>query len=195
MVFAGFGLSAAADETEAPVKNIEELDLEQLLGKVTAASRTEESVLTAPATVTVIDQDKIRQSAATTLPDLLRDVAGVQVLELAPGDYLVSLRGTGGLTGNNVVVLLDGIQLNSRIDGNVDWGAIPIDLAQIDRIEIVRGPVSTIYGPDAYTGVINIVSVAPSAEGVGKLARVGGGVDTAGRPVGLAAATVSGTKG
>src|SRR5689334_20064433 len=118
---------AAADEQQ-PVKNIEELDLESLLGKVTAASRTEESVLTAPATVTVLDQDQIRQSGATTIPDVLRKVAGVQVLELAPGDYLVSLRGTGGLTGNNVVVLLDGIQLNSRIDGNVDWGAIPIDL-------------------------------------------------------------------
>jgi outer membrane receptor protein involved in Fe transport len=195
MVLGSVGLSAAADEPEPQVRNIEELDLEQLLGKVTAASRTEESVLTAPATVTVLDHDQIRQSAATTLPDLLRNVAGVQVLELAPGDYLVSLRGTGGLTGNNVVVLLDGIPLNSRLDGNVDWGAIPIDLEQIDRIEIVRGPVSTIYGPDAYTGVINIVSVAPSDSGVGHLARVGGGVDTSGRPVGLAAATVSGTKG
>jgi iron complex outermembrane receptor protein len=182
-------------ETGPPIRNIEQLDLEQLLGKVTAASRTEESVLTAPATVTVLDQDRIRQSGATTVPDLLRDVAGVQVLELAPGDYLVSLRGTGGLTGNNVVVLLDGIQLNSRIDGNVDWGAIPIDLQQIDRIEIVRGPVSTIYGPDAYTGVINIVSIAPSEDNLGHLAHVGGGVDTSGRPVGAAAATVSGTRG
>src|SRR4029079_19334728 len=101
------GLGAAAVADWPPVRHIEELDLEQLLGKVTAASRTEESVLTAPATVTVLDQEQIRQSAATTLPDLLRNVAGVQVLELAPGNFLVSLRGTGGLTGNNVVVLLD----------------------------------------------------------------------------------------
>jgi len=192
---------AVADEPEPesepspPLRNIEQLDLEQLLGKVTAASRTEESVLTAPATVTVLDQDQIRQSGATTLPDLLRNVAGVQVLELAPGDYLVSLRGSGGLTGNNVVVLLDGIPLNSRIDGNVDWGAIPIDLEQIGRIEIVRGPVSTIYGPDAYTGVINIVSIAPAEDSLGHLAHVAGGVDTSGRPVGAAAASVSGTKG
>lgn len=185
---------AAADEQQ-PVKNIEELDLESLLGKVTAASRTEESVLTAPATVTVLDQEQIRQSGATTIPDVLRKVAGVQVLELAPGDYLVSLRGTGGLTGNNVVVLLDGIQLNSRIDGNVDWGAIPIDLQQIERIEVVRGPVSTIYGPDAYTGVINIVSAAPAETGVGRLAHIGGGVDTTGKPIGKAAGTVSGTMG
>ena len=188
-------MTAAADEAEPQVRNIEELDLEQLLGKVTAASRTEESVLTAPATVTVIDQEQIRQSAATTVPDLLRNVAGVQVLELAPGDYLVSLRGAGGLTGNNVVVLLDGIPLNGRLDGTVDWGALPIDLAQIERIEIVRGPVSTIYGPDAYTGVINIVSVPPAESGAGGLGRIGAGVDTAGRPVGVAAATASGTKG
>lgn len=194
-VFAGFGLTAAADESEPKVRNIEELDLEQLLGKVTAASRTEESVLTAPATVTVIDQEQIRQSAATTIPDLLRNVAGVQVLELAPGNFLVSLRGTGGLTGNNVVVLLDGIPLNSRIDGNVDWGAIPIALSQIDRIEIVRGPVSTIYGPDAYTGVINIVSIAPSDRAIAGRARVGAGVDTAGHPVGVAALSASGTHG
>src|SRR2546430_1811342 len=106
-------LSYAAEPGDK-VENIEELNLEDLLGTVSAASRTEESALTAPATVTVVDQDDINNSGANTIPDLLRRVPGVQVLELAPGDYLVSLRGTGGVTGNNVVVLLDGIPLNNR---------------------------------------------------------------------------------
>jgi iron complex outermembrane receptor protein len=186
------GGAAFADE---PVKNIEDLDLEQLLGTVTAASRVEESVLTAPATVTVLDQNDIRQSGATTIPDLLRKVPGVQVLELAPGDFLVSLRGTGGLTGNNVVALLDGTPLNSRIDGNVDWSNIPIDLSQIDRIEVVRGPVSTIYGPNAYTGVINIVSMPVSEARAAGRTHLAAGVDTAGRPAGIAGVSVSGTHG
>ncbi|HEX6838781.1 MAG TPA: TonB-dependent receptor plug domain-containing protein, partial [Polyangia bacterium] len=184
-----------AAEPGDKVENIEELNLEDLLGTVSAASRTEESALTAPATVTVLDQDDIINSGATTVPDLLRKVPGVQVLELAPGDYLVSLRGTGGVTGNNVVVLLDNIPLNSRVDGNVDWGGLPVDLSQIDRIEIVRGPVSTIYGPDAYTGVIAITTQAASSDKVAATAHVAAGVDVTGKPIGVAAASVSGTRG
>lgn len=192
------GLAAAyADEEASQPKNIEELDLEQLLGKVTAASRQEESVLTAPASVTVLDENDIRQSGATTIPDLLRKVVGVQVLELSPGDYLVSLRGSGGLTGNNVVVLIDGVAVNSRIDGNVDWGTIPIDLSQVSRIEVVRGPVSTIYGPNAYTGVINIVSRPPAEAGANasRLVYLAGGVDSHAAGMGAGAFSISGTYG
>jgi outer membrane receptor protein involved in Fe transport len=184
-----------AQEKAEPVRNIEELDLEQLLGTVTSASRTEESVLTAPATVTVLDQNDIIQSGATTIPDLLRKVPGVQVLEMAPGDYLVSLRGTSGLTGNNVVVLLDGTPLNSRIDGNVDWSVLPIDVTQVQRIEVVRGPVSTIYGPDAYTGVISIISMSPSESRAAASMHLAAGIDSSGKPAGIVAGTVSGTHG
>ena len=145
--------------------------------------------------MTVLDQRDVRQSGATTIPDLLRKVPGIQVREIAPGDYLVSLRGIGGLTGNNVVVLVDGTPVNSRIDGNVDWSTIPVDITQIDRIEVVRGPVSTIYGPNAYTGVINIILLPVTDAPAAGSAHLAAGIDSAGSPAGVAAGAVSGTSG
>ena len=186
---------AYAAEEPLDIENIEELDLASLLGTVTAVSRREESVFTAPATVTVLDQADLRASGATNIADLLRRVPGVQVVESAPGDYLVSLRGTGGVTGNNVIVLIDGIPINSRIDGSVDWGGLPVDAHQLDRIEIVRGPVSTIYGANAYTGVINIVTLTPSSGDARGTALAQGGVDLQGHLLGGASAGVSATRG
>lgn len=71
---------------EAVVGNIEELDLGDLLGTVSAASRREESILTAPASVSVLQRAEIKASGASTIPDLLRRVPGVQVVQIAPYD-------------------------------------------------------------------------------------------------------------
>src|SRR5438046_1426485 len=84
------------------------------------------AALGGPAAVTVLGRDEIDRSGATTIPDLLRQVPGVQVIRQGPGNYIVSLRGTGGLTGNNLVVLVDGVPLNSRIDGSIDWAGLPV---------------------------------------------------------------------
>ncbi len=167
-----------AEDLEA--EELATMDLEDLLGVVVVASGEGESLFQAPAAVTVLDRDDIRGRAATTVPDLLRTVPGVQVVRVAPGDYVVSIRGTGGLQGNNVIVLLDGIPLNSPIDANVDWANLPIDVASIERIEVARGPVSPIFGANAYTGVIRIDTVAGEPDGTTRF-RVGarGAIDHA----------------
>lgn len=134
------------------------LELRDTLGQTDAASRDTEDVLDAAATVSVLTHDDIQRSGARTIPDLLRYVPGVQVQQVAPGSYLVSIRGAGGLTGNNVVVMVDGVPINSPLDGSVEWSAIPVDIADIERIEVVRGPVSTIHGANAFTGVVQITS-------------------------------------
>lgn len=195
LLIAALVSGAPLAHAEDPVRNIEELDLESLLGTVSAVSRQEESVLTAPAAVTVLDAARIRHSAATTLADLLRVVPGVQVVMVGPGNYLVSIRGTGGIVGNNVIVFVDGIPINTRVDASVDWGLIPVDPQQVERIEVVRGPVSAVYGPNAYTGVINVILKAPSTERAAGAATLAGGVDHRGQPIGLANLTVSGTRG
>jgi hypothetical protein len=174
------------------LRDIEELSLEGLLGTVSAASGTEESVLMSPAPVTVLDPQDIRASGATSLPDLLRQVAGAQVVRTGPGDFIVSLRGAGGIAGNNLVVLLDGVPVANRVDGTVDWTAIPVDLYNIERIEVVRGPVSAIYGANAMTGVVALTSRRPGERRVEGGARLGVAVDHDGRPGSLMSGWIGG---
>jgi iron complex outermembrane receptor protein len=157
IVLAGLAEGLAHQPPEELVQ-IEELDLAELLGTVSAASKREESLLHAPAAVTVLDREQIRSSGVTSIPELLRTVPGVQVYRNAPGNWVVSLRGMNGLEGNNVVVLLDGTPLNRRLDAHVDWSSLPVTLEDLERIEVVRGPVSTLYGANAYTGVIALTS-------------------------------------
>jgi iron complex outermembrane receptor protein len=157
--------------------DLAELDLEALLGSVSTVSRRRESLVKAPASVTVLDRSDIRRSGARAIGDVLRSVPGVQVVKTAPGNFLVSLRGMAGLSGNNVVVLVDGIPMNRSVDGNVDWGGLPVHIDDIERIEVVRGPVSPVYGPNAYAGVINIITTRRLPLGPWGAARTSLGVD------------------
>src|SRR5690606_37588116 len=137
-----------------------------------------------------IGAEEIRLSGATTIPDLLRRVPGLQVTRAASGNDVVAIRGTGGLANNKLVVLVDGTPIASPLDGSVDWDLVPLSVAEIERIEVVRGPVSPVYGANAYTGVVNIVSreaigITPSwhARGIG-------GVDLDAAPLGAGSASV-----
>jgi iron complex outermembrane receptor protein len=160
------------------------MNLEDKLGKTEAVSRSNESVLRAPATITTLDATQIRLSGATTVPDVLRFVPGVAVYRSAPNNYVVALRGTGGLSGNNIILLIDGIPINSPLDGNVNWDLVPLHIEDIERIEVVRGPVSPTYGANAYTGVINIVTRTSAGLPPSYVARLRGGMDLDGKPKG-----------
>ena len=160
------------------------LNLEEQLGQTEAVSRSSESILRAPATITTMDATQIRLSGATNVPEVLRFVPGVTVVRSAPGDYVVSLRGTGGLASNNVILLVDGIPVNNPLDGGVSWDLVPVHLQDIERIEVVRGPVSPIYGANAYTGVINIVTRTTIGLSPSYAMRVTGGADPQGHGAG-----------
>lgn len=151
-------VAAEDDVDDVALEDLLGLEMNERLGTTEAASRTAEDLLSAPATVTLIEHDEIRRSPARTIPDLLRLVPGVQVYQSAPGIFTVSIRGAGGVTGNNVVVTVDGIPIASAMDGGIAWEAIPVSVRDVERVEVVRGPVSTIYGANAYTGVINVVT-------------------------------------
>lgn len=168
---------------EESLEDLLGLELEDTLGTTSAVSRTEENVLSAPASVTSLDARAIRLSGARTIPEVLRLITGVQVQRVAPGSYLVAMRGAGGITGNNVIVMLDGMPLNSPVDGSVDWSTVPIHPRDLERIEVVRGPVSTIYGANAYTGVIQLISYRGFGTVPQGAVRAEVGVDTVGHPV------------
>ena len=139
---------------------------------VVTATRDAEEIRKVPANVTVITQEGIEQSNAQNVVDLLKDQVDVVVRDFYGNGKTASvdIRGFGETGTLNVLVLVDGRRVNDIDLSGVDWTQIPMD--QIERIEIVRGSGSVLYGDNATGGVINIITKRPEkpfsvqAEGV-----------------------------
>src|SRR5258707_6717750 len=154
---------AAQQPAPAPPKTIGEVTLfgeEQ--PRIEAATKTEIPISKAPSSVTVITAKQIAESDARTVPDLLRLVAGVNV-RWNPMIQTVDIRGFGeNPFSSRLLLLIDGSPTNSG-----DTGGFPLSpsfdyfpIQNIKRIEIVRGPGSSLYGENAFWGVINIVTLS-----------------------------------
>lgn len=128
---------------------------------VTASRLTEDST-SSSANVTIITGDEIRDSAASNLVDLLASKAGISKRSLFGGtkSATVGLRGFGSVDGQNTLILLDGRRLNDIDLTSADLSAIPIN--NIERIEIIRGGGSVLYGDGAVGGAINIITKSPA---------------------------------
>lgn len=133
----------------------------QLKEVVVTATKTEKQPQDVTQSVTVITADEIQKSGATNVAEVISTKAGVMVNEQGPVGALqsVTLRGS---TYQQVLVLLDGKRLNSGSAGGYDLSELPIPMSAIERIEIVRGPSSALYGSDAMGGVINIITRKPA---------------------------------
>ncbi len=182
--------SSGPVEPAAPVVDPPEVDPGDLLGGayervVVTASRYGQSPLDSPSTVTILTADDIRLSGAATIADVLRRVAGVDVMTLSASQADVSIRGFNRELANKVLVLIDGRSIYLDMLGTVLWETLPISLEEIERIEVVRGPGSAVYGANAVTGVVNIITQAP---GTGR-SMVVGELGTAGYMRGEAIAT------
>jgi outer membrane receptor for ferrienterochelin and colicins len=144
------GPAAALAQTQAAPTVLEEI-------VVTTASGIATSIQDAPASITVIDQKAIQASGARNVKDVLRTVPGLNLTRGNDGNSNVSFR---GLSSSRTLTLVDGKRIGSRntfarhYQG--DLQIVPLDA--IDRIEVVRGPMSTLYGSDAMGGVINIIT-------------------------------------
>ncbi len=131
---------------------------------VVTGTRTAEEIQRVPASVSVIGADEIRRSNAKTAVDLLRREEGVVVRDLLGNGKAaqVDLRGFGETAASNTLVLVDGRRVNEIDLSGTDWAQIPVE--QIERIEVVRGPGSVLYGDNAVAGVINIITKSPSRQ-------------------------------
>jgi vitamin B12 transporter len=120
---------------------------------IVTATRTAQTADEALAAVTVITREDMQRSQVHSVPELLRDVAGVDVATQGGDGKLTSvfLRGTNS---SHVLVLVDGIKVGNATSGSVAWEFLPLD--EIERVEIVRGPRSALYGSEAVGGVIQI---------------------------------------
>ena len=128
---------------------------------VFTASKMLEPATEAPASVYVVTQEDIKQTPSIHLWDSLRDVPGMDVVTSTIGQADVSLRGFADPTTNQTLLLLDGRSVLIPIQGFILWENMPIQLNEIDRIEVVRGPVSSLYGANANQGLINVITKKP----------------------------------
>jgi iron complex outermembrane receptor protein len=119
-------------------------------------TRGEQDPRKIPASVTIIEREVIEKSGATTVPDLLRREAGINVQSLYGNNKYTSLDLRGFARGFETLVMLNGVRLNAPNMTVVDWSLIPMDA--VERIEIIKGPGTALWGDSATAGVINIIT-------------------------------------
>lgn len=143
-------------------QNMLEMDLEQLLQvSITGATLREESIKTVPSAATVFTREQIESLGLDYLHELLSLVPGLQINRGAdsPINYSYSIRGRRqGGRAHEVLLLVDGRELSDPRSGGADSALYLFPLANIERVEVIRGPASAIYGSGAFTGVINVIS-------------------------------------
>lgn len=129
---------------------------------IVTATRFPEYAHEPPIGVRVITQEDIQRSTAATVPDLLRQLPGIRTRDNTGSlDVQVDMRGFGIFGDQNTLVLLDGVRLSENEQAAVNWSAIP--LSAIERIEVLPGGGSVLYGGGATGGTINIITKAPAA--------------------------------
>jgi iron complex outermembrane receptor protein len=150
---------AAPQEDQANGEPLKQLSLAELGNvEVTTASKEPEKIWKTSAAVFVLTQDDIRRSGATSIPEVLRLVPGVEVARINSNQWSVNIRGLGSGFSKAVLVLIDGRSVYTPLYAGVYWDVQNVLLDDVDRIEVIRGPGGTIWGSNAVNGVINIIT-------------------------------------
>jgi iron complex outermembrane receptor protein len=170
-------VSAVAGEEEVKdfedIEDFKEFDLEALADVVFTAAKHEQDIAESPAAVTVISREQIENSPCTEVTCLLRQVPEVDVVRIVPMWTSVGARGLTGEYGDKVLLLVDGREINIEVFGVPLWQGMPVHLQDIERIEVVRGPGSALYGANAHSAVVSITTRETTADGAEVF--VGGG--------------------
>jgi vitamin B12 transporter len=164
-------IACLAQET-TPTPSPSEAEAETI---VVSATRFDIPLDLSPATVSVISSEDIEQKQIQRVSDALREVPGLSVVETGTAGQLTSVF-MRGLPSQDMQVLLDGIPINQGLSGAMNFADITTD--DIDRIEVVRGPQSTIYGPHALAGVIQIFTKQGTGTPRAMVAAEGGSYDS-----------------
>jgi len=168
--------ATAALQVAALPPDLTELDLDELMNiEVTSVSKRSEPLFQAAAAVSVIGGDEIRRSGARTVPEALRLVPGLTVARIGDiNTYVVSSRGFADRLSDKLEVLVDGRSVYTPLFSGVFWDTTDLLLADIDRIEVIRGPGATLWGTNAINGVINVVTRPAAATRGGLLSAAAG---------------------
>src|SRR6267378_970688 len=171
------------------VPDVTAMSMEDLMNlQVTSVSKRTQKVADAAAAIFVITQEDIRRSGATSIPEALRLVPGLQVARIDQNKWAIGSRGFNGRFDNKLLVLIDGRSVYTPLFSGVYWNVQDVMLEDVDRIEVIRGPGATLWGANAVDGVINVItkkakstqSVIVTA-GAGTEERAAGGVRYGGK--------------
>ena len=149
----------SSQTNQAPENQLKQLSLEQLGDiEVTTQAKAPVELWKTPAAVYVITQEDIRRSGATTIREALRLAPGVEVARISADKWSIGIRGFGSRLNRDVLVLMDGRSVYTTLIAGTYWEAQDTVMEDIDRIEVIRGPGGTVWGPNAVNGVINIIT-------------------------------------
>ncbi len=152
------------------VSSVDELFALIMNKNVSSASKQEENTFTSPLSTTVITHDEMRTYGVSTVEEAFRLIPGMIVSEKTNGVYDIQMRGLNNIPNSNMLlytensntlVMVDGRPVNNVAMGAVNFDMLSIDIEDIDRIEVIRGAASALYGANAVTGVINILTTKP----------------------------------
>jgi outer membrane receptor for ferrienterochelin and colicin len=148
---------------------------------VVSASRTEEKITNAPATMSVITASAIQHATSQNFAELLRPIPGLNMTQVSARDINVTSRAATGTLATGLLALLDGRSLYQDMFGFVMWDFLPVNLNEIKQIEVIRGPASAVWGANALYGVVNVITKSPremqgdsATFGIGAFARANG---------------------
>lgn len=172
----GDGNKAANDILDMDIEQLAKVDVvvPSMDIEVTSVSKQESTVGRSPAAVFVITAEMIRRNGATSVPELLRMVPGLEVARINSSIWAITSRGFNGRFANKLLVLIDGRTVYTPLYSGVYWDVQDMLLEDIERIEVIRGPGGTLWGANAVNGVINIIT-KNAKDTQGALVTAGGG--------------------
>ena len=128
---------------------------------VVTATKVEQQLVNAPATVSVVTADVIASTPATNYAELFKSVPGVNIAQTSARDFNITMRGAASTLATSTLALLDGRSIYLDFFGFVAWDLLPVNPNELKQVEVVRGPGSAVWGANAMNGVVNFISKTP----------------------------------
>lgn len=172
LLVAGVGFSSAG----ALAQTVDYGSLQALFGEpvTTTATGKPQKASEAPVAMEIVTSDQIRRHGVTSIPEILNRVPGLTNWQATRFSSDVGIRGQNTAYNQTLLVLLNGRQVYIDVNGYTDWSLLPVQLEEIRQIEIVKGPTTALYGFNAVSGVVNIVTYNPTYDDHGAAGLIGG---------------------
>jgi len=154
-----FGFISKSGHTQS----LDYSEFEGMFGEpvTTSANGSPQRLKEVPLNMEIITSDEIELMGARSIPEILRFVPGLSVRQITMGQTEVGIRGYNQANSERILVLLNGRQVYVDAFGEVIWENIPVEIAEIKQIEIVKGPNTALFGFNAVSGVVNIITINP----------------------------------
>jgi len=160
-LISGLPLTSSATHT---TDDLSEEDFLFDMPVVLSATRLAQPLTDVPVAMTVIGRDTIDALGATNIPDVLRLVPGFQVGRVTGSRMTVTYHGISDEFARNMQVLVDGRSVYDAGFGGVNWASFPVQIEDIQRIEVIRGPNAAAFGANAFSATINIITIHPAEQ-------------------------------